>query len=231
LLFPPAQFWLRENSEKNPKNSPNLFLSWTYDFVLSFLWFCPWLWCLRYWSTFVFITFAKFFIFLWDLRILGPDFFPSVWTRAYKIETRVSRTPTPSLESPAYNHRHRTLRPESTKTPVEFQTLTSLLQANIFCGWFPVLSIPKIYTIFCNNDNEDGWQCEIWVGLGNPCITKDHNLFEAARVVTIGNAETDRTSFGIPLCWTECTQNTLIVPKMSMIATKRKCMVRKAMDN
>jgi hypothetical protein len=67
------------------------------------------------------------------------------------------------------------------------------------------------------------------VGLGNSCITKDHDLFKAAMVITIGNGE--RGLFWDSSWINGMRQNTLIVPKMSMIATKRKCMVRKAMDN
>jgi hypothetical protein len=66
------------------------------------------------------------------------------------------------------------------------------------------------------------------VGLGNPCTPDDHDLFAAATKVTIRNGE--KASFG-ESSWLDGMCPKDIAPKIFEIARKRKCTVKKAIDN
>jgi hypothetical protein len=76
--------------------------------------------------------------------------------------------------------------------------------------------------------NEWDEESKPWVGLGNPCNAHDRELFAAATNVTIGNGK--RALFW-EASWLQGKRPKDIAPLIFDISKKRKCSVRKAMEN
>jgi hypothetical protein len=97
-------------------------------------------------------------------------------------------------------------------------------------GGLGVLNLPKFASALRLRWLWNEWDetPKPWVGLGNPCTSKDHDLFAAATVVNIGNGEK-------ALFWESAWLNGMRpkdwAPKLFDIARRRKCTVKKALEN